>query len=1236
VQPAPGVRQSTAPAEPASATTVADPVFGPASGRALKPPPSSPMAAALARALAGATSDPPPVEDRRAVQQATGGTPEARVRRGPGVDAVLLSWGARAATVGRDVLAPHPSRTAPALMRHELAHVVQSGGRDVDLSRPVSLGDPAAAEEAVAGSVPGSGTSSPQVVRRMTDFQYDVAEERRERRRQAEEAARKRTEAWRGVVTGQVAGDLQGQGKDLKTDIGRTELAVASTRANLYRRVEKFLPEHFVDDWATARLAVELMGAALAPDEKGVLPESVPFDVQELVREKISSFYLSLRSWEVKRYQAAVASAQNNYQVWRMNQMVIVGTRFADRRPPPEAIAPPPPNNDVRQRGAVVHDAQAPIRWRAVLTGFEASSALADSWAAEMVPKDSPELQALQQAAGLYERQQDLLKRVPNARKVQAVFYPKDEYDKSDDKDKKPADKQRATAYPWFFYLYKKPNDPDWYLEDVTARKFVNVHDQTAQEGAESFARSRYGLPDKVDPPEELWEQLNSKLRFPEGELHIVLPSGKPYRLETTAETSLAEYLGYAALAVGVLAMVLGTAGAGTPAAIALVASVGLGIAGTVAGLHELEEQGIATDADRAKAALMIVVDLSSLLTLGLGKIAKGAATAGELASAGAKLAGRLYVPVARLSVGLELTQLYIVTEQFVDAYRAVSNQPGLTDDQRSAAQRKIVLMGLATGALSLWSIRGTLKDIQTYKQISSDQLLPPASGPVKPPPTTGAPTPGPQTPARAADLRLGRAQLVEGAQVVDTMATGTIQIELRRNKWGLVSEIAIVHGPPPTGARSRAFAADLAHHQQIAQAALKYSGLLGEIRELLERIAAKLTGRPRGPYQLELELSKLEGRIQDRLARIEAEKHLGHAEVAGYEREIESFRKQIQGHRDAIAKGLPPVDTIAQQGTPAGHPDAPAGYVYHFDTVRQRWDVVPQQAGPVQLRVGRDPTGAPTGRFSNAEQLDAAHIDGLSASDPTAAQRLASLGYVVDSGKVRPAPGVPPDVAKSMLPLRLAGDVVQITPQVHLGPSTLGKSAYYKKYQGMTLDAETMVEKHGTSRQVWTTDFEPVGSALKRAGAETLWKRGSRYGLIDYIRYHLFGPGTGKERFRIFLAPEEANQFANNQIEGYMRRLRDGGSKVKFRVSYQTFSGPELRSFIDHMLESGDQKLLQMLARDGGNFERLLKFARYDIEVTDAAGLVTKYKASVEMGPPGPNLTGTVTKNAPTLVTQF
>jgi hypothetical protein len=161
------------------------------------------------------------------------------------------------------------------------------------------------------------------------------------------------------------------------------------------------------------------------------------------------------------------------------------------------------------------------------------------------------------------------------------------------------------------------------------------------------------------------------------------------------------------------------------------------------------------------------------------------------------------------------------------------------------------------------------------------------------------------------------------------------------------------------------------------------------------------------------------------------------------------------------------------------------------------------------------------------------------------------------------------------------------------------------------------------------TLGFVKVGPGLVRGGDETLLHAASKYGLSDYIRYHIHAPGLGLEGYPIVLAPTRANQFANNHIETFMRNLRDKGAHVDFGATFATFGGEELRPFITRMLQSGDPKILGRLALDQGRIENFLKSITYDIRVTQA-GKTSLYRANITVGPPG---SGMLTTLPPTLV---
>jgi hypothetical protein len=109
----------------------------------------------------GTSAAPPSEAERRTVEATTAHSVDALVHRGCAVDRALSGWQSDAATVGRRVFLPE--HADPALITHELHHVLQAGNRDVDLKQDVSLGPATAAEERMTTAY---GGSSPQVLRR--------------------------------------------------------------------------------------------------------------------------------------------------------------------------------------------------------------------------------------------------------------------------------------------------------------------------------------------------------------------------------------------------------------------------------------------------------------------------------------------------------------------------------------------------------------------------------------------------------------------------------------------------------------------------------------------------------------------------------------------------------------------------------------------------------------------------------------------------------------------------------------------------------------------------------------------------------------------------------------------------------------------------------------------------------------------------------------------------------------
>ena len=193
----------------------------------------------------------------------------------------------------------------------------------------------------------------------------------------------------------------------------------------------------------------------------------------------------------------------------------------------------------------------------------------------------------------------------------------------------------------------------------------------------------------------------------------------------------------------------------------------------------------------------------------------------------------------------------------------------------------------------------------------------------------------------------------------------------------------------------------------------------------------------------------------------------------------------------------------------------------------------------------------------------------------------------------------------------------------------TTGLSGQAKKAAGGALSLNYMVGRiHAVER---ATGWRPVSAGITRGGDEELVTLGSEYGLRQYVRYHIHGPGLGQEHYPIPLAPTRANQFANSDVEGFMRRRRDAGAAVEFNVTYVTYGGAELRPFIESMLRSGDKDIITRLALDQGLIEKFLKTATYDIRVTEN-GVSNFHRADITMNPPVMRQSTSVTTGAPRL----
>ena len=632
--------------------------------------------------------------------------------------------------------------------------------------------------------------------------------------------------------------------------------------------------------------------------------------------------------------------------------------------------------------------AEGATSWRGAIRDFEQTSSLLDDLLLSVLPANSPELQQLEFATELHSRIESLHQNNPEARRIPAVFYP--EYEFGED--------GQARGYSW--YLFLSFEDGNYVLRDLTKGIVaVNRRDPSARDGLESFFAMRFGASEaSVSYPDsamsDLFGELNSRLRFPKGMLHYTLPGGRSRELRTTMPTEMSDWLAAAGLTLVAIGIIALTAGAGTPAALAFAGSAAFGAAGTAMALHEKEEQGLATQQDRNESMVFIAADLLSVLTLGLGRIAAAPATFGRMAG----IAGRLYAPVKAMELSANVAQAYVMTDQFVQQFEALHRMP--ESEERDSAVLRLLAISIATGALQLYAIRSDVSDLARGLR---PRMTADASGGlshhVDDVPTTS-------TTARTATsvgenasgtglLRPPRGE----TRIDDAIEGGGAVVRIERQSNGLVTGVHVAHGP---GAGAR----DIATHEAIAEMVRNYGGLQGRIRIWWRELLARW-GHRRPPYELELEVFKLEEMVRRRVTLLET-RGTSSAVRAEARRRLPALETQLETARANARRALEAPEAMGEsaeiwaRGAPKGYPDAPEGMGWYHNAGNNTFQLrsLPGQSSPVRVRAELKPDGT-FARLSNQAQVDSAGIVGRNISDVRA--RVESLGYIVEAnGRIR------------------------------------------------------------------------------------------------------------------------------------------------------------------------------------------------------------------------------------------
>ena len=520
--------------------------------------------------------------------------------------------------------------------------------------------------------------------------------------------------------------------------------------------VEGTLPPDLKQRYGVVVLAAETLQVAIDVDLRAQqLPgghADVPIETQEDARRAINGYYLALEEFaaavgveQVKRHDKMRATHEQEELAAGLKRPPPCPNCHSPTPPPAILLSPaPPPLSPAPTHIAktmptmleTLTTAQTVAQWKQVLSDLKVAIADMDDLLITMLPHLSSEADTLRYLLAQKEELEKFQKEHPTAIPIPAVFYPKNRWVEEKVPGKKNVTVQIPQAIPWRFYLYHTSQQSgatalpgEWVLVDMTSPKHHENKETT------------FGGP-LGDPSEELFKQLNTKYRFPEGTLYWTYPSGKPGTLETTEPAEVSDWLGWIGMALAAIALIAGTIvtfGLAAPATVPALTAIGVaagigasgfGIASTVTGMQEKERYGLLTDEDKDRAILSIAFDIIGALTLGLGRLAVVAEAGARAAQTGARVSafaatlaalnGRFFFFFTRAAavmkgVGLatDAVQLLTTTADFLNALHAIRSQPGLSDADREKALVKLVTTSLLTGTLLTISVRGGVKDLK-------------------------------------------------------------------------------------------------------------------------------------------------------------------------------------------------------------------------------------------------------------------------------------------------------------------------------------------------------------------------------------------------------------------------------------------------------------------------------------------------------------------------------------------
>jgi len=547
--------------------------------------------------------------------------------------------------------------------------------------------------------------------------------------------------AWPGMIEEQHKVELAQQAKSLREDVESSEILAAQLRLQMF---EKALATPSIRGFFSAGEATPAMRDAWAAAQQATLvlqallrsaKEEVPSELTEPFRLAYTGFYTTLTGLLTEQDREDARFMEEMAHLPKMRQPTLCpgpchqpaseypsyGHEPEWRKQPALLTANTPAKGPNRKRldEAMVRASSAASNasWGGVLRDFDWATGQVDQMLRARVYVSGQELlEQFDYVQERLQRQRMFYADHPDAMKVRAVFYPNLEFtEKADEKGVK---REVAKGIPWDFYITHNPETSEWQLHDLTAPRRDNRTVKTQHQVTLLESHFRNVFHD-VDPPYDLFRELNNADFFPEGMLYWVYPiSGAPGHLETTAPWSFGTWLKAIGMTIAIVGILLAAPYSAPLAFGLMVAGTGLSIAGSVVRLREMEEHGILTDADLNRFYWDLALDIVSMVTMGLGTIAKVSAAAGNLVRAGQAM--RAYAIVRRVQLGMDIVNIAVIGDDILKQIHAIQNS-NMTADQKQRAYTELGLFATLSLGMAFAAVRSGIKEISMRPPVGLD-----------------------------------------------------------------------------------------------------------------------------------------------------------------------------------------------------------------------------------------------------------------------------------------------------------------------------------------------------------------------------------------------------------------------------------------------------------------------------------------------------------------------------------